>query len=109
MHDQLRQLVEQGDLTSAAIRYSQYAAETEYQLSGRKSIQNTAARHLHKVLGRRNLRLRTCQGAQRNTEMTHFIGSSTRLLRFSGINGCCETCGALGSRQHNTCNFSLFA
>jgi len=29
MHDQLRQLAEQGDLTSAAIRYAQYAAESE--------------------------------------------------------------------------------
>jgi len=31
MHDQLRQLAEQKDLTSAAIRYAQYAAESEYQ------------------------------------------------------------------------------
>jgi len=31
MHDQLRQLAEQKDLTSAAIRYAQYAAESEYR------------------------------------------------------------------------------
>ena len=31
MHDQIRQLAEQGDLTSAAIRYAQYAAESEYR------------------------------------------------------------------------------
>ena len=30
MLDQLRQLAEQGDLTSAAIRYAQLAAEEEY-------------------------------------------------------------------------------
>jgi hypothetical protein len=30
IHDQVRQLAEQGDLTSAAIRYAQYAAESEY-------------------------------------------------------------------------------
>ena len=55
-----RLLAKQGDLTSAAIRYSQYAAESEYQLSVRKLMQNTAARHLDKVLGSRNLCLRTC-------------------------------------------------
>jgi len=31
MLDQLRQLAEQGDLTSAAIRYAQLAAEEEYR------------------------------------------------------------------------------
>ena len=29
IHDQLRQLAKQGDLTSAAIRFAQYAAESE--------------------------------------------------------------------------------
>ena len=31
MYDQLRQLAEQGDLTSAAIRFAQHAAESEYR------------------------------------------------------------------------------
>ena len=31
MHDQLRQLAEQGDLTSAAIRCAQHSAESEHR------------------------------------------------------------------------------
>jgi hypothetical protein len=31
IHDQVRQLAEQGDLTSAAVRFVQYAAESEYR------------------------------------------------------------------------------
>ena len=31
IHDQVRQLAEQGDLTSAAVRFAQYAAESEYR------------------------------------------------------------------------------
>ena len=31
MHDQLRQLAQQGDLTSAAIRFAQHAEESEYR------------------------------------------------------------------------------
>ena len=51
MHDQLRHLAKQGDLTSAAIRYAQYAAKSEhrYQPTTFDYIRQVATQQICKV------------------------------------------------------------